>query len=212
MNIVLDELGLRPILGVVYSIVIRAVSNSFYRCPSSLITFLNCFCFILIGETDSLGSGSHAPAPVVHHGIEQLAINMGFGGVKPSIAHPSSLSSIPTTTSTQSSVSSLDNSSNFVFQPVSTPSSSEVHFELNDQSSLYRGISHDTETEVQERVITKIDAEDLTAKPTVIAVPKDPTRRAAMLLAGPKFELNSSKIPLEKLPINTDIIYSVAVS
>lgn len=138
---------------------------------------------------------------------------MGFGGIKPSLVQPPSLSSLPTTTSIQSNTSSLTNSSNLVFQPATTPSSSsDVHFELNDESSLYRGISNDTESDVQERVITKIDAEELTGKPAVVTVPKDPVRRAAMMLAGPKFQLNSSKIPQDKLPINTDIIYSVAVS
>lgn len=148
----------------------------------------------------------------MRHGIEQLAINMGFGGIKPSIAHPPSLSSIPTTTSMISNRSSSGSFSNPVFQPVETPSPSEVHFELNDGSSLYRNNFNETENEIQERVVTKIDADDLTAKPTVVAVPKDPTRRTAMLLAGAKFQLNSSKIPPEKLQINTDIIYSVAVS
>ena len=137
---------------------------------------------------------------------------MGFGGIKPSLANPPSLSSVPTTASISSKRSSSGSFSNPVFQSVDTPSPSEVHFELNDGASLYRANSNDTENEVQERVVTKIDAEELTGKPTVVAVPKDPSRRAAMLLAGPKFQLNSSKLPQEKVQINTDVIYSVAVS
>lgn len=137
---------------------------------------------------------------------------MGFGGIKPSLAHPPSLSSVPTTASINSNRSSSGSFSNPVFQSVDTPSPSEVHFELNDGTPLYRSNLNETENEVQERTVTKIDAEELTAKPTVVAVPKDPLRRTAMLLAGPKFQLNSTKLPQEKLQINTDIIYSVAVS
>ncbi|CAF1547785.1 unnamed protein product [Adineta ricciae] len=51
----------------------------------------------------------------------------------------------------------------------------------------------------------------MVAEPAVVAVPKDPVRRAAMLLAGPKFQLNYKELPTEKLPINTDMIYSVAI-
>jgi hypothetical protein len=141
------------------------------------------------------------------HGIDQLALSMGFGGIKPSVNQPSS-SSI----STKSSSGSLINSSNPSFQPVITPTDSQVKFELNDDISINRDISNDTENDVAERIVTKIDADDMTAKPSIMTIPKDPVRRAAMLLSGPKFQLNSSEIPKEKLQINTDIIFTVAVS
>ncbi len=142
------------------------------------------------------------------HTIDQLALNMGFGGIRPNISNPPSLSN---TTPTSSS-SSLINSSNPVFQPVITPTNSQQRFEFNDDISLNTEISNDTENDAKERVITKVDPVEMTAKPTVVTVPKDPARRSAMLLAGPKFQLNSNIIPKEKLEINTDIIYSVAVS
>ena len=49
------------------------------------------------------------------------------------------------------------------------------------------------EGETRERVITQIDPEEMVAESVVVTVPKDPVRRAAMLLAGTKFELNSSE-------------------
>jgi len=142
------------------------------------------------------------------HGIDQLALNMGFGGIKPSVVHPSSSSSISTTPSSRS----LKNSSNPLSQPKITPTNSQVKFELNDDISINRGISNDTENDVTEHVVTKIDVDDMTAKPSIVTVPKDPARRAAVLLAGPKFQFNSNEIQKEKFQINTDIIYIVGVS
>ena len=146
------------------------------------------------------------------YGIEQLALNMGFGDNKTSVAHSGSSSSI-STSPTKSTTGSLINSSNPLFEPVNTPTDSQVKFELSDDtSSIIRSISSETENDVKERVITKIDPDDLTAKPSIVTVPKDSVRRAAMLLSGPKFQLNSSEIPKEKLQINTDIIFTVSVS
>lgn len=145
----------------------------------------------------------------VRHTIDQLALNMGFGGIKPTLSTTSS--NLSPTGSIPSSAS-LINSGNLTFQPVTTPTSSIPKFEFNDNISLNTDISNDTENEVKERVITKIDPIDMTAKSTVVTVPKDSVRRAAMLLAGPKFQLNYNEIPKEKLAINTDTIYSTAVS
>jgi hypothetical protein len=133
---------------------------------------------------------------------------MGFGGIKTSLTNPPSSSPIPSTATS----TSLTNSSNLSFQPLITPTNSQQKFEFNDDLSLNRDISNDTENDVQERVITKVDPIEMTAKPVVITVPKDPARRAAMLLAGPKFQLNYNEIPKEKLQINSDTIYLVAVS
>jgi len=169
---------------------------------------------ISVGDTESLGSvpsttslaSSNAGPP--RHTIDQLALNMGFGGIRPNLSNPPSLSN---TTPTSSS-SSLINSSNLVFQPVITPTNSEQKFEFNDDISLNTEISNDTENDAKERLITKVDPVEMTAKSTVVTVPKDPARRAAMLLAGPKFQLNSNEISKEKIPINTDKLYSIAVS
>ncbi len=172
---------------------------------------------ILAGDTEPLGSVVSTTFPASsnvvsyptppRHTIDQLALNMGFGGIRPNISNQASLS-----TATTSSTASLINSADLVFQPVITPSNSEQKFEFNDNISSNTEFSIDTETEMKERVITKVDPIDMTAKPTVVTVPKDPARRTAVLLSGPKFQLNSNIIPKEKLEINTDIIYSVAVS
>jgi len=129
---------------------------------------------------------------------------MGFGGMKPSLSNPPS--------SSPTSSTSLTNSSNPIFQPLITPTNSQQKFEFNDDTSLNTEISNDTENDVQERIITKVDPIEMTAKPAVVTVPKDPARRAAMLLSGAKFQLNFNEIPKEKLQINSDTIYSVAVS
>jgi hypothetical protein len=164
-----------------------------------------------IPSTSSLASsnaGSYTgPA---RHTIDQLALNMGFGGIKPSINNPPNLTST-TSTSTSNSMP-LINSNSPVFQPVITPSDSQQKFEFTDNISLDKEISNDTENDTKERIITKVDPVDMTAKPAVVTVLKDPVRRAAMLLAGPKFQLNYNEIPQEKLQINSDTIYSVAVS
>ena len=153
----------------------------------------------------SSGSAAHTAAP--RHTIDQLALNMGFGGLRPVAPNPPSLSA-----SSLSSSASLVNSTNPVHQPLLTTQSSQLKFEPVDSISLNTEFSNETDTDLKERVITKIDPADMTAKPATVSVPKDPVKRAAMLLAGPKFQLNSSVIPTDKLTLNNDTIYSVAVS
>ena len=65
---------------------------------------------------------------------------------------------------------------------------------------------------MRERTITKVDPDEMTAKPAVVSVPNDPERRAALLLSGPKFQLNYNEIPTNKLPIDNNTIYPVAVN
>ncbi|UJR29961.1 hypothetical protein I4U23_017508 [Adineta vaga] len=164
-------------------------------------------------DTTSLAS-VHSTASVAsttssipqRHTIDQLALNMGFGGIKPNISNPSNIS----TTST-SSPSPLINTANPIFQPVLTPSSSVQTFNSSDKLSLHREDSNETEDELKERTITKIDPEEMLAKPTVVTVQKDPVRRAATLLAGPKFRLNTNELPKENVPISIDAFYSVAI-
>lgn len=156
--------------------------------------------------------------PITRHGIDQLAINMGFGGMKPSLANPTnaapliaSKSSSSSLASSISNTSSLLNSSNPMFQPIITPTSSQQQFEFNDNISLNREYSTSTLNDIKERTITKVDPDDMTAKPAVVSVPNDPERRAALLLSGPKFQLKYDEIPMNKLPIDNDTIYSVAI-
>ena len=91
------------------------------------------------------------------------------------------------------------------------PSNSQHKLDQHDDVSLHREAPADIDGEFQERVITKVDPVEMLAKPVVVAVPKDPARRAAMMLAGPKFRLNSREIPRERLTIDADTIYPVAV-
>ena len=140
---------------------------------------------------------------------------MGFGGIRPGLANPPNVSTTTASNlsnTTTSSSSSLVTSANPTFQPVLTPSYSEQTFGSTDNISLNREVSNETDDGVKERVITKIDPVEMLATPTVVTVPKDPVRRAAMLLAGPKFQLNTNEIPKDKLSINSDTIYTVAVS
>lgn len=180
---------------------------------------------ILPGDTDSLASiqtttslissGSALHAEPSRHSIDQLAINMGFGGIRPTLVNPSTVSTTTTSslsTTTTANSTSLTNSANPVFQPVSTPSLSEHTFDLTDNISLNREVSNESEDGVKERIITKIDPVEMVAKPAVVTVPKDIVQRSAMLLSGPKFQLNTNEIPKEKITINTDTICPVAVS
>ena len=75
-------------------------------------------------------------APPVRHGINQLALNMGFGGNRPATVNLPS----PTTASI-GSASSLAHSSVAAPRPVLTPSSSQLKFEPTDETSLHREIS-----------------------------------------------------------------------
>jgi hypothetical protein len=154
----------------------------------------------------SLTSSTSVQEPV-RHTIDQLALNMGFGGMRPVAANPPNLSPTSFTSS-----SSLINATNSGSPSPLTPTSSQLKFEPVDDISLNTEFSNETDTGVKERFITKIDPVDMTAKPAVINVPQDPVRRAAVLLAGPKFELKVNKLPVDKLTVNTDTIYSVAVS
>ncbi|CAF1381544.1 unnamed protein product [Adineta ricciae] len=157
-----------------------------------------------IHSSVSTTSTSASAAPV-RHGIDQLAINMGFGGRRSSIVNSANVSTGSTTSSL------VTDTSNPVFLPTLTPSNSVQTFNSSDNISLDREIFNETKDEIKERTITKIDPVEMVAEPAVVAVPKDPVRRAAMLLAGPKFQLNYKELPKEKLPINTDMIYSVAI-
>jgi hypothetical protein len=189
------------------------------------VIFNNVIFIILIANTEPLltvpstaslvSSGSVSNTGPPHHGIEQLALNMGFGGIRPNLANPSS-SSIATisnlSTTTPSSSTSLVNSANPVSQLELTSSSSQQALDLTDDVSFNREISNETEDDVKKHVITKIDPVEMVATPSVITVSKDPVRRAAVLLAGPKFQLNYNEIPKDKLTINSNTLYSVAVS
>lgn len=165
---------------------------------------------IVLGpETDSLSSmGSLAsstfssqPSPT-RHGIDQLALNMGFGGIKPSIAQPSSPSSLVTTSLIPPHP-----------QPVAIQSiDSQTSLHSNDNISIGRKPSPEIDGDVEERVITKVDPIEMTAKATTESVQKDSNRRAALLLNGPKFQLNSKEIAKGEMKIDTDTIYPVAVS
>jgi hypothetical protein len=141
--------------------------------------------------------------------IDQLALNMGFGGIRPAAVNPPNLSPTPTPIS---SSTSLVNTTNAFSNTLLTKSSSELKFEPVDSISLNTEFSNETDVETKERIITKIDPDDMTAKSTVVNVSKDPARRAAVLLAGPKFQLNYNEMPTDKLTINTDTIFPVAVS
>jgi len=160
-----------------------------------------------IQSTTSLASASSVSQVVpARHTIDQLALNMGFGGIRPAPVNPPTLPTVSTGSS-----ASLVNTANPIFQPVSSPTSSVRSLDLMDTVSLNKQVSTEAEDEFKERTITKIDPEEMVAKPTVVVVPKDPVRRAAMLLSGPKFRLNKANITQEKVPVNTDIIYSVAI-
>lgn len=164
-------------------------------------------------------SASQSTMPPPRHTIDQLAINMGFGGLKPSFVNQSN-TSLNTNGSTSASLINTAPVSVPTAVPVSpvTPvstssgGSSPPRFELSDTSSLNPDIAHEIEGGVQERIITKIDPDEVVAKPTVVTVPKDPVRRTALLLSGPKFQLNSTAIPKsEELKVDTDTIYRIAV-
>ena len=129
-----------------------------------------------------MASSQHSPT---RHGIDQLALNMGFGGIKPSTA-PLVNTSL---THPQPVVQSID-------APITMP----------------RTPSTEIDGDLQERVVTKVDPVEMTATPTVETVQKDPARRAAMLLAGPKFELKSKEISKGEMKIDNDTLYPVAVS
>ena len=146
-------------------------------------------------------TSSSQPSPT-RHGIDQLALNMGFGGIKPSIAQPPSPSSLVNTTLVPPHP-----------QPVAIQSfDSQTSLHSTDNISIGRKPSPEIDGDVEERVITKVDPIEMTAKTTTEIVQKDSTRRAALLLNGPKFELNSNEISKGEMKIDTDTIYPVAVS
>lgn len=167
-------------------------------------------------STTSLASSASIPAPGPRHTIDQLALNMGFGGLKPTAVNPNNVPTIhpskASTSSLASSASTPSTASSPVFQPVITPTSSQQQFEFNDDISLNREISTaSSANDLKERTITKVDPLEMTAKPAVVTVPNDPERRAALLLSGPKFQLKSEVIPTDKLKLDNDTIYTVAV-
>jgi len=177
-------------------------------------------CFVYLEDSiDSVSISSTNSIPIARHGIDQLAINMGFGNIKPSTVNTSNAVPLSTSKPSSSSLassssnsSSLLNSSNPMFQPILTSTNSQSQFEFNDNISLNREYSSSTLNDVRERTITKVDPDEMTAKPAVVSVPNDPERRAALLLSGPKFQLNYNEIPTNKLPIDNNTIYPVAVN
>jgi hypothetical protein len=140
------------------------------------------------------------------HVIDQLALNMGFGGIKQSIINSSHLSSIAATNTT-----SLINSTALI-PPLITPSHSQQKLESIKDIPTPTENSRDIVRNIKERLMTKIDPAEMTAKSTIVTVPQDAVKRSAMLLAGHKFRLNSKELSRDKLIINSDTIYSLSVS
>jgi hypothetical protein len=160
---------------------------------------------MLSGDTGS-SSSSLASSPGAtytspsRHAIDQLALSMGFGGIKPSPISCSNLLTVTTTSST-----SLINCTAPVSPLITTSSNSQQKLES------IQDVSKPTE-DLKERLITKIDPVEMTAKSTVVRVPQDTVKRSAMLLSGPKFRLNSKEVRKNKLTINSNTIYSISVS
>jgi len=161
-------------------------------------------CIIFSGDTGSLSSlGSSSPL----HNIDRLTSNKGVGGIKSNTFNSSSLS----TASTTSSIS-LINSSISIPSFIITSSNSQSKLESIQDLSTPTENSKDMIGAVKERLITKIDPVEMTAKSTIVIVPQDTVKRSAMLLSGPKFRLNSKEILKDKLTVNSNTIYSVSVS
>ena len=93
-----------------------------------------------------------------------------------------------------------------------TPTNSEENYLIIEDVSTPTNDSKDSLGDMTERIITKIDPVDMTAKPTVTYVPKEPIKRSAMLLFGPKFQLQSKEILKEKVQFNNEKIFSISVS
>ncbi len=163
---------------------------------------------ILLGDSGSLSSlGSSSSASLTsssRHPIDQLFLNMGLSGIKASASNSSNLSTATTASST-----SLINSSLTTPPIVITQSHSQQKLESIQDARIP---TEESMGGLKERLITKIDPIEMTAKPTVITVPQDSTKRSAMLLSGPKFRLNTKEILTEKLTVNNDSIYSISVS
>lgn len=154
------------------------------------------------------------------HTIDQLALNMGFGGFKPSVVNGSTssinsaASSAPVSVPVPVPIGATVPAQSVTSASTSSGGNSPPRFDLNDSSSLNQDFNNDSDGGLQERIITKVDPVELIAKPTVVTVPKDSVRRTAMLLSGPKFQLNSHIIPKEEEfnKLDTNTIYRVAVS
>ena len=157
------------------------------------------------GSLSSLGSSSSTSlTSSFRHPIDQLFLNMGLSGIKTSASNSSNLS-----TATTASSISLINSALTNPPIVITQSHSQQKLEsIQDVSTP----TQETMGALKECLITKIDPIEMTAKPTVITVPQDTTKRSAMLLSGPKFRLNTKEILIEKLTVNNDTVYSISVS
>jgi hypothetical protein len=156
------------------------------------------------GDTGSLSSlGSSSPL----HNIDRLTSNKSVGGIKSNTSNSSNLS----TASTTSSIS-LINSSISIPSLIITSSHSQSKLESIQDLSTPTENSKDMIGAVKERLITKIDPVEMTAKSTIVIVPQDTVKRSAMLLSGPKFRLNCKEILKDKLTVNSDTIYSVSVS
>jgi len=129
---------------------------------------------------------------------------MGLSGIKANASNASSLSTATTASST-SLINSLASNPPIVI----ASSYSQQRLESIQDVSTPTEISIGA---VKERLITKIDPAEMTAKPTVVVVPQDSAKRSAMLLSGPKFRFNSKEILTNKFTGNHDTIYSVSVS
>ncbi|CAF1480526.1 unnamed protein product [Rotaria sp. Silwood1] len=159
-----------------------------------------------ISPGTSVGSSISVSYPEPRrHSIDELALNMGFGGIKPSVINPSSSPTSSTLSSTPLINSSVSP------QTVITSSNLKQESESTGDISLNQEISSEKNDSIKERVIMKVDPIEMTEKPTVVTVPKDGTRRSAILLSGSKFRLNVNEIPKEKLPISRDTIFTSAM-
>ena len=146
------------------------------------------------------------PNRPMRHAIDQLALNMGFGVIKPSIIKQ------PNTSETAlSNPEILSNSIESISKVISDSNSSSLDTPSDDAASLSREISSPLDDQVQQRIITKVDPIQMVAKPIVIGVSKDTTRRAALLLNGPKFQLNHNVNTRAHLKLSTETIFPLAV-
>jgi hypothetical protein len=165
---------------------------------------------MLSGDTGSLSSlassSSSTSVSPPRHTINQLALNMGFGRIKPSTINSSNLSAAIATNTT-----SLINSTITVPPLIITSSHSQQKLASIQDLLTPTDNSTDMIEGVKQRLITKIDPVEMTAKPIVVIVPHDAVKRSAMLLAGPKFRFNSKNISKNKSIVNNDSIYSVSV-
>ena len=65
-----------------------------------------------------------------------------------------------------------------------------------------------SESSTEDYVINRIDPVDMTAKPTMVKIPKN-ARKSTMLLAGPKFRFHTVE---SEVQLKRDTIYPISVS